>query len=235
MGNLSRKLLAEFIGTAFLLAGIIGSGAMAARLTDDVGLQLLINAFATGAVLVAVILSLGSISGAHINPAVTLVDWWYGGVTNREAGGYIAVQLSGGVVGVLIANLMFDLNLISWATTDRTGPDLWLAEIVATFGLVLVIFGVVRSGRPEAAPYVVGAFIAGAFFFTSSTAFANPAVSVGRMFSDTFAGISPESVPAFLAGQLIGAGAAVVAIRALFPDAAEVADAVVVPHERSDS
>ncbi len=230
MAPLSRRAAAEAIGTGFLLAGIIGSGIMATRLTDDVGLQLLINAVATAATLVAVILSVGPVSGAHLNPAVTLVDRWFGGLSNRDTVAYIGAQIGGGFVGVLVANLMFDLDLISIATTERTGPDLWLAEVVATFGLVLVIFGVVRSGRAETAAYAVGAYIAAAFFFTSSTSFANPAVSVGRMFSDSFAGIDPMSVPAFLAAELWAVVIVIPVIRLLFPDAEAVANSVVVPH-----
>lgn len=232
MAPLSRRVAAEAVGTGFLLTGIVGSGIMATRLTDDGGLQLLINALATAAVLIAVILSMGPVSGAHLNPAVTLVDRWFGGVTTAEAGAYIGAQLSGGVLGVVIANLMFDLDALSISATERSGAHLWLAEAVATFGLVLVIFGVVRSGRAESAAYVVGAYIAAAFFFTSSTSFANPAVTVGRMFSDTFAGIDPGSVVPFLVAQMIGVAVVIPVIRLLYPDADAVADDVVVPHRR---
>jgi arsenate reductase len=232
MAPLSRRVAAEAIGTAFLLAGIVGSGIMATRLTDDVGVQLLINAVATAAVLIAVILSVGPVSGAHLNPAVTLADRWFGGVTTVEAAAYIGAQLTGGILGVVLANLMFDLDAVSIATTDRSGAHLWLAEAVATFGLVLVIFGVVRSGRAESAAYVVGAYIAAAFFFTSSTSFANPAVTAGRMFSDTFAGIDPASVGPFLIAQLIGVVVVIPIIRLLYPDAEAVAEDIVVPHGR---
>ncbi len=230
MAPLGRRIAAEAVGTGFLLAGIVGSGIMATRLTADVGLQLLINAVATASILVAIILSIGPISGAHLNPAVTLVDRWFGGLTSRDAAGYVAAQVAGGFVGVAAANLMFDIDVISLSTTARSGSHLWFAEVIATLGLVLVIFGVVRSGRAHSAPYVVGAYIAAAFFFTSSTSFANPAVTIGRMFSDTFAGIEPASAPAFLVAELVGAALVIPLIRFLFPDASDVADAVVVPH-----
>ncbi|MDJ0959570.1 MAG: aquaporin [Acidimicrobiia bacterium] len=230
MAPLGRRVAAEAVGTGFLLAGIVGSGIMATRLTADVGLQLLINAVATASILVAIILSIGPISGAHLNPAVTLVDRWFGGLTSRDAAGYVAGQVAGGLVGVAAANLMFDIDVISLSTTARSGSHLWFAEVIATLGLVLVIFGVVRSGRAHSAPYVVGAYIAAAFFFTSSTSFANPAVTIGRMFSDTFAGIEPASAPAFLVAELVGVALVIPLIRFLFPDASDVADAVVVPH-----
>ncbi len=230
MAPLGRRVAAEAVGTGFLLAGIVGSGIMATRLTADVGLQLLINAVATASILVAIILSIGPISGAHLNPAVTLVDRWFGGLTSRDAAGYVAAQVAGGFVGVAAANLMFDIDVISLSTTARSGSHLWFAEVIATLGLVLVIFGVVRSGRAHSAPYVVGAYIAAAFFFTSSTSFANPAVTIGRMFSDTFAGIEPASAPAFLVAELVGVALVIPLIRFLFPDASDVADAVVVPH-----
>ena len=230
MAPLSRRVAAEAIGTGFLLAAIVGSGVMATRLTDDVGLQLLINAVATSAALVAIILSLGPVSGAHLNPAVTLVDRWFGGVSTREAAGYVAGQLCGAMVGVAAANLMFDLSLWSIATTERDGSHLWLAEVVATFGLVLLIFGVVRTGRAASAAYVVGAYIAAAFFFTSSTSFANPAVTIGRMFSDTFAGIAPRSALPFIAAELLAVVGVIPVTRLLYPDVAAVASDVVVPH-----
>jgi arsenate reductase len=221
---------AEFIGTAFLLAGIVGSGIMASRLTPDSGLQLLQNAFATAALLTALILALGPLSGGHFNPAVTGADWWFGGLSGREALAYAVAQISGGVLGVMIANLMFELDAVSWSTTDRSGAGLFLAEVVATFGLLMVIFGVVRSGRPGAAPFAVGAYIAAAFYFTSSTSFANPAVTIGRMFSDTFAGVAPASVPAFVIAEMVGMVLAVAAVRFLYPDVDEHAVEVVVPH-----
>ena len=227
--DLGRRLLAEFVGTAFLLATIIGSGIMATQLTDDVGLQLLANAVATGAVLVALILSLGPASGAHFNPAVTLADRLLGGLDNRTAVGYVVVQIAGAVVGVIVANAMFDLALVEISTKDRTGGHLVVSEVVATLGLLLVIFGVVRSGRSSVAAFAVGGYITGAYWFTSSTSFANPAVTIARELSDTFAGIAPEGVPLFVAAQLLGAVLAVALVKAIYPRISDVADQVVVP------
>lgn len=233
-GRHRRAALAEFVGTAFLLATVVGSGIMAERLTDDVGLQLLVNAVATAGVLVALILALGPASGAHLNPAVTLADRVFGGLDTGTAALYVGAQLSGGVLGVVVANLMFDLPAATWSTTERSGGHLWLAEVVATLGLLLVIFGVVRSGRGGAAAFAVGGYIGGAYFFTASTSFANPAVTVARTLSDTFAGIDPASAPAFLAAQLAGTGLAIGLIRAIYPDVDRVADQVVVPHAGGD-
>lgn len=217
MTPITRKLTAEFIGTAFLLAAIVGSGIMAESLTADRGLQLLQNAFATALALTAVILVFGPVSGAHLNPAVTLADRILGGLSSREAVGYVIAQIAGGVTGTIVANLMFDLPAVEWSTTARSGSHLWLAEVVATLGLLLVIFGLVRSGKTTSVAYAVGAYIGGAFYFTSSTSFANPAVTIGRSFSDTFAGIEPSTAPGFIVAQLTGLVAAVVLIRVLFP------------------
>jgi glycerol uptake facilitator-like aquaporin len=225
----TRRLLAEFVGTAFLLAAVVGSGIMAENLTDDVGLQLLQNAFATAGVLVALILALGPASGAHFNPVVTIADRALGGIDTRAAVGYVLAQVSGAIAGVVVANAMFDLPLVEWSTKDRSAGHLVFADGIATLGLLLVIFGVVRSGRPGVA-FAVGGYIAGAYYFTSSTSFANPAVTIARSFSDTFAGIEPASVPAFVVAQLIATGVAIVLIRAIYPDIGEVADRVVVPH-----
>ncbi len=227
---LLSPLVAEFVGTAFLLMAVVGSGIMAETLTDDVGLQLLQNAFATAGVLVALILALGSASGAHFNPAVTLADRYFGGIDTRTAVAYIGAQVSGGIVGVMGANIMFDLSVVDWSTKDRSGGHLVFAEGIATLGLLLVIFGVVRSGRPSVAAFSVGGYIAGAYYFTSSTSFANPAVTIARVFSDTFAGIEPASAPAFVVAQLVGAAVAVVILRAIYPRIADYADQVVVPH-----
>jgi arsenate reductase len=224
-------MAAEFVGTSFLLTAIVGSGIMAQRLSVDPGLQLLQNALATAGALTAVILALGPVSGAHINPVVTIADRVFGGLTTRDALGYVAAQIAGGAVGVVVANMMFDLPAATWSTTSRSGGHLWLAEAVATVGLLLVIFGLVRSGRSLVAAFAVGGYIAGAYYFTSSTSFANPAVTVGRMFSDTFAGIEPGSVPGFLAAELVGMAVAVGLIVVLFPRIKEVADRVVVPHD----
>lgn len=229
---LTRRLLGEFLGTAFLLIAVVGSGIAAQRLSPgDAGLQLLENALATGAALVALILAFGSVSGAHFNPVVTVADRMFGGIRSREAGGYIVVQVMGAVFGVVLANLMFDLPAVEWSTKVRDGSGLFLSEVIATFGLLLVIFGVVRSGRPAAVAFAVGAYIAGAYFFTSSTSFANPAVTLARALSDTFAGIAPESVPLFVVAQVIGCALAVVAMRVLWPDVGTVAGEVLQPHE----
>ncbi|HLY63963.1 MAG TPA: MIP/aquaporin family protein, partial [Chloroflexota bacterium] len=203
--NLRRQCLAEFIGTALLLAAVVGSGIAAQRLSpSDVGLQLLENALVTGAALAAIILALGPVSGAHLNPAVSLADALLGGLPWRSVVPYALAQLAGAAVGVVLANLMFGLQPISISTHQRLGPGLWLGEVVATFGLLLTIFGVVRSGRSAVAPVAVGAYITAAYWFTSSTSFANPAVTIARMLSDTFAGISPASVLPFIAAQALG-------------------------------
>ena len=227
---LTSRFVAEFVGTALLLAGVVGSGIMAETLTDDVGLQLLQNAFATAGVLVALILALGPASGAHFNPAVTLADRILGGITTRDAAAYITVQVAGGIVGVIAANVMFDLPAIDWSTKDRSAGHLVFAEGIATFGLLLVIFGVVRSGKAGLAAFAVGGYIAGAYYFTSSTSFANPAVTIARTFSDTFAGIEPASAPAFIAAQTVAVTVAAVVIKAIYPDIEDVADQVIVPH-----
>jgi glycerol uptake facilitator-like aquaporin len=227
---LPGRLVAEFVGTAFLLAAVVGSGIMAESLTDDVGLQLLQSAIATAGVLVALILALGPASGAHLNPAVTLADRIFGGITTRDAAAYVAAQVSGGIVGVLTANAMFDLSVVALSTKDRSAGHLVFAEGIATLGLLLVIFGVVRSGKGGLAAFSVGGYIAGAYYFTSSTSFANPAVTIARVFSDTFAGIEPVSAPGFVLAQLVAVGVAVVVIRAIYPDIGAVADQVIVPH-----
>lgn len=226
------QLTAEFVGTGFLLAGLVGSGIMAENLTDDVGLQLLQNAFATAGILVALILALGPASGAHFNPAVTLADRAFGGMDTPTAISYIVAQVSGGIVGVVSANLMFDLNAVDWSSKNRAQGNLIFAEGIATLGLLLVIFGVVRSGRASAAAFAVGGYIAAAYYFTSSTSFANPAVTIARIFSDTFAGIAPASAPAFIAAQIIATGVAVALIRVIYPDISDVADQVLVPHDQ---
>jgi glycerol uptake facilitator-like aquaporin len=224
-------VLAEFVGTAFLLAVVVGSGIMATRLSDDVGVQLLANSAATAAALIALILALGPVSGAHFNPVVTLADVWFKGLPRREVLPYVGAQVSGAFVGVVIANLMFELPAVELSTTTRSGTGVWLAEVVATLGLLLVIFGVVRSGRSSAAPFAVGAYIGAAYWFTSSTSFANPAVTIGRMFTDTFAGIAPSSDPAFLVAQLVGLVVAVALIGVLFIDIEEVADEILLQHD----
>jgi glycerol uptake facilitator-like aquaporin len=232
--DLSRKALAEFVGTALLLIAVIGSGIAAQRLSPgDTGLELLENAAATAAALVAIILAVGPVSGAHLNPVVTLADRFYGGMKNRDVGVYVGAQVAGAISGAIVANLMFSLPAIQLSGHTRSDSGLWLGEVVATFGLLLVVFGVVRSGRASVAPFAVGAYIGGAYFFTSSTSFANPAVTVARTLSDTFAGIEPASAPAFIAFQLLGAAVAVVVIKVLYPGVAQVAPDVVVPHEEA--
>lgn len=228
----ARRALAEALGTAMLLIAVIGSGIAASRLSPgDTGLQLLENAAATAVALVAIILAVGPVSGAHLNPVVTLADRFFGGVTTAEAGVYIAAQAVGGVIGAIVANLMFSLPAIELSTKTRSSGALSLSEVVATFGLVLVVFGVARSGRSAAAPFAVGAYIGGAYFFTSSTSFANPAVTAARTLSNTFAGIAWRSAPAFIGAQLVGAALAVLIVCALYPSIAEAATQVVVPHD----
>jgi glycerol uptake facilitator-like aquaporin len=230
--TLPRRTLAEFCGTAFLVAVVVGSGIAAQRLSpNDVGLQLFENAAATAGGLVALILAFGPVSGAHFNPVVSLADSFFGGLAARDLPAYIAAQITGAISGAVIANLMFSLPAVEWSTTTRSSGALWFSEAIATIGLLIVIFGVVRSGRAGAAPFAVGAYIGAAYFFTSSTSFANPAVTIGRAFTDTFAGIRPSSVPAFIAFELVGGAIAVLLIRTLYPDVTEVADNVIVPHE----
>lgn len=227
---LARRMSAEFVGTALLLAAVVGSGVMAETLSIDRGLQLLQNALATAGALTAIILALGPVSGAHLNPAVTIADRVFGGLTTAETLGYVLAQIGGGVVGVVLANLMFDLPAVAWSTTDRAGANLWLAEMIATLGLLLVIFGLVRAGRGPLVAFAVGAYIAAAYYFTSSTSFANPAVTLARTLTDTFTGIRPASAPAFVAAELVGTIGAIGLIRYLYPTIDEVADQVVVPH-----
>jgi glycerol uptake facilitator-like aquaporin len=215
---MSRKLLAEFLGSALLAALVIGSGIAAQQLSTDTGLRLLENAAATAAGLYALILVFGPVSGAHFNPVVSLVDAALGGLPWRHALAYLPAQVLGCVAGAVLANVMFDLAPTSIATTDRATAAHGVAEVVATIGLLLVIFSLVRSGRAERAPAAVGAYIGAAYWFTSSTSFANPAITIGRMFSDTFAGIAPSSVALFIATQLVGAVVAVLLIRVLYPN-----------------
>jgi arsenate reductase len=223
------------VGTALLLVAVVGSGIAAQRLSPgDVGLQLFENSTATAGALVAIILALGPVSGAHLNPVVTLADWLFGGMSWAAVGAYWAAQVLGAAAGTIVANLMFSLPAVEISTRVRSGSGLWLGEVVATFGLLLVIFGVVRSDRTTAVPFAVAAYIAGAYWFTSSTSFANPAVTLGRTLSDTFAGISPGSAPAFIAAQLLGAGLAVAAVKVLYPAIADAAARVVLPHADSD-
>lgn len=229
---LPRRLLAEFLGSAFLAATVVGSGIAAAQLSPgDTGLQLLENAAATAAGLFTFILMFGPVSGAHFNPVVSLVDAAFGGLSWRHALAYIPVQVAGCIAGAIAANLMFDLSAVSIATTHRASPPHLFAEVIATLGLLLVIFSLARSGRGNLAAAAVGAYIGSAYFFTSSTSFANPAIDVGRMFSDSFAGIAPASVPSFIVFQLIGGMVAIGMIRTLYPDLSpDEAAEVMLPH-----
>ncbi|MGB3412807.1 MAG: MIP/aquaporin family protein [Microthrixaceae bacterium] len=222
---LTRRLAAEALGSAFLLVAVIGSGIMAANLSpSDVGLQLLENAAATAGALIGLILMFGAVSGAHFNPVVTLVDRSLGTISARDSGLYVVAQTIGACVGAVIANVMFELPAIELSMKVRSSPALWLSEVVATVGLLLVINGCVRSGRVGAVPFAVGAWIGGAYFFTSSTSFANPAVTVARTLSDTFAGIKPSSAPMFIVCQLVGAVIAVGLIRLFYPQTTETPD-----------
>jgi arsenate reductase len=232
--SLSRKVTAEAVGTGFLAAVVVGSGIFAERLSpDDTGLQLLESSLATAGGLVALILAFGSVSGAHFNPIVSLADRLLGGMTTRELLCYVPAQIAGACAGAMVANVMFELDPIDLSTQARSSGGLWVGEIVATFGLIVVILGVVRSGRAATAPFAVAGYIAAAYWFTSSTSFANPAVTVGRTLSDTFAGIEWTSAPVFIAAQLVGGLVAVALAWFLFPDipAAEV----IVPHDRSEA
>jgi glycerol uptake facilitator-like aquaporin len=230
---LARQGLAELLGSAGLVAVVIGSGIAAQRLSEDGGLRLLENALVTGAGLVALILAFGPVSGGHFNPVVTLADRALGGVTNRQVAVYLPCQLVGGVVGAVVANLMFALPAVTLSTRDRSGGGLWLSEVLATFGLVVLVFALVRAGRAALAPFAVGAYITAAYWWSSSTSFANPMIDVARTLSDTFAGIAPGSVPMFVVMQLVGAAVAVGVVRLLYPDVEAVAADVVVPHQPS--
>lgn len=215
---LLRRVVAEALGTGLLALAVIGSGIAASRLSPgDVGLQLLENALATAGALIAIILAIGPVSGGHLNPVVTLADLAVGGLRAVEAAGYVSAQVAGGAAGAVVANVMFSEPAVELSTHSRGSGALWLSEVVATFGLLMVILGVVRSGRVAVAPFAVAAYIGAAYFFTSSTSFANPAVTAARSLSDTFAGIRPSSVPAFVACQLAGAGLAVALMRFLYP------------------
>jgi arsenate reductase len=230
-GPLGRRLLAEFLGTGLLVAAVVGSGIAAARLSPgNTGLELFENAAATVGALVALIFALGPVSGGHFNPVVTLADRLFGGTSTPDACAYAGAQVAGALSGAVLANAMFALPTFEASTKVRSNGPLWLSEVVATFGLVIVIFGVVRSGRGAIAPFAVGAYIGGAYFFTASTSFANPAVTIGRTISNTFAGIRPSSAPWFIIMQLLGGVLAVGVVRALYPHVADSAADVVLPH-----
>ena len=212
-----RRFTAEAVGTAFLLIAVVGSGIMASRLSSDTGVQLLANAIATAGGLAGIIVMVGPVSGAHLNPVVTLVDRAFGAIDNRDAAFYVLAQLIGAIGGTILADLMFGLPAIHLSTHRRSSGPLWLSEVIATIGLLLVIHACVRTGRTANLPHAVAAWIAGAYWFTSSTSFANPAVTIGRTLTDTFTGIAPSSAPMFVVMQLIGAAAAAGLIGLLYP------------------
>jgi glycerol uptake facilitator-like aquaporin len=238
---LGRRLLAEAVGTGLLVTVVVGSGIAASRLSPgDAGLQLLENAWATALGLAVLILAFGPVSGAHFNPLVSAADWWVGrragtGLRPAEVGAYALAQTSGAVGGAVLADLMFGLPAVAWSGTDRLAGHLLLGEVVATAGLVFLVFSLARTDRTAAAAPAVGAYIGAAYWFTSSTSFANPAVTVGRAFTDTFAGIAPGSVPGFVAAQLAGAIGGVGLLVALYPRPGAGAEQAVIPHPDPDS
>lgn len=223
MTDLVRRMTAELVGTAFLVATVVGSGIMATLLTQDVGLQLLVNSLATGAALVALVLTLQPVSAAF-NPVVTVIEAACGGISWRDAGLVSSAQVVGGTLGAVVANLMFDRSAISFSTHERSGSGLWIGEVVATLGLVLVVVGGLRSGRAETLAFAVGGYVVAAYWFTSSTSFANPAVTIARMFSDTFAGIQPASAPMFLVMQMGGGVLGLALVTVLWPSPRAVPD-----------
>ena len=232
---LARRLVAELLGTGLLVTVVVGSGIAATNLTPhDVGLELLYNSTATAFGLTVLILMLGPVSGGHFNPVISAADWLLGrregtGLAGSEALGYCAVQTVGAVAGAALANVMFDVPT-GLATKDRGDWHLWVGEVVATAGLVMLVFALARAGRGSWAAPAVGAYIGAAYWFTSSTSFANPAVTVGRIFSDTFAGIAPSSVLGFVIAQIVGGAVGLGLVSVLYPTVAEVADEIVVPH-----
>jgi glycerol uptake facilitator-like aquaporin len=236
---LARKLIAEGLGTAMLVTVVVGSGIAAQTMSpDQTGLQLLENSIATMLGLAVLILALGPVSGAHFNPVVSAMDWWVGrhdrgGLTSSLLCLYVAVQFAGGVAGAVLANLMYGLDALQVSHHARDGGGLLLGEIVATAGLVALVLSLARTGRAALSAAAVGAYIGAAYWFTSSTSFANPAVTVGRMFTDTFAGIAPSSVPAFVVAQVLGGGFGLVLALALYPDVRDAADNVTTPHPAS--
>jgi len=229
-----RRLIAEGLGCVFLGAIVVGSGIAAQQLSPgNTGLELLENAAATAAGLYAIILMFGSVSGAHFNPVVSFVDAAFGGLKWRDAAAYLPAQVAGCVLGVVLANVMFALPAVHFSTKHRASGPHFVSEIVATFGLILVIFALARTKRTHLAPAAVAAYIGAAYFFTSSTSFANPAIAVGRMFSDSFAGIAPSSVPLFVVAEVIGGLVAIAAIAVLYPRLTkeEAADIIVAHHD----
>jgi arsenate reductase len=239
MTEVRRRLLAEFLGTGLLVAVVVGSGIAAQTLSTDPGLELLENSLATAGGLAVLILIFGPISGAHLNPVVSIADWILGrrsgtGLASGELIPYLVAQTLGAISGAILANAMFAKPLVSWSQHHRSQPHLWLGEIVATAGLLLVIVSLARNGKSAQTPWAVGTYIGAAYFFTSSTSFANPAVSIGRAFTNTFAGIAPVSLPGFVVAQLVGGGIALGLLALLYPRAVHFADDVVVPHDGRD-
>lgn len=237
--GLGRRLLAECVGTGLLVTVVVGSGIAAAQLSrNDVGLQLLENSTATAMGLAVLILLFGPVSGAHFNPVVTLVDWLLGhragtGIAGSDAVAYLLAQVAGGIAGAVLANLMFDRRVVELSTKHRVTIGHLIGEVVATAGLIALIFALARTGRAAASAAAVGAYIGSAYWWTSSTSFANPAVTIGRIFSDTFAGIAPGSAPGFIAAQIVGALIGLGLIAILYPQAASFADEVVIPHHNT--
>lgn len=231
--TLFRRTVAEFIGTMLLLAAVVGSGIMGERLAaGNIAIALLANTIATGAALIAIILAFGSISGAHLNPAVTLADAWVGGIEWRETPAYIFAQIAGAFAGVVAAHLMFGLTLVSVSTHVRSGAAQTFSEFVATFGLLAVIWGCART-RPAAVPFAVGAYITAAYWFTASTSFANPAVTIARSLTNTFAGVRPIDVPAFVAAQFAGAFGATALFQWLTPRFVEDRSSILAQQENT--
>lgn len=237
--SLGRRAVAELVGTAALVAVVVGSGIQATELSRDVGVQLLANSLATVFGLAVLITLLGPVSGAHFNPAVTLAAWFTGrrggdGMTVREVAAYVPAQIVGAIGGAALADAMFAEPLVKWSTHERSAGHLWLGEIVATAGLVVLVFGLPRTDRAHLAPAAVASYIGAAYWFTSSTSFANPAVTVGRAFSDTFAGIAPASVAPFIAAQLVGAAVGLGLLAAVFGRPAPAETDVVVLHGETE-
>jgi len=231
--TLLRRIIAEFTGTLLLLAAVVGSGIMGERLAaGNVAIALLANTLATGAALIAIILAFGPVSGAHLNPAVTLADAWLGGISWRETPAYIAAQVMGAFAGVAVAHMMFGLAVLSVSTHVRSGTAQAFSEFVATFGLLATIWGCART-RPTAVPFAVGAYITAAYWFTASTSFANPAVTLARSLSNTFAGVRPVDVPAFIAAQLVGAFGATLLFQWLMPRIGEEKPSVLVQQDNT--
>jgi arsenate reductase len=231
---LLRRTLAEFLGTGLLVTVVVGSGIAAQSLSTDVGIELLENAVVTAAGLAVLILIFGPISGGHFNPVISAADWLLGrrrnnGLAAVDLPAYVFAQLAGAVGGAMLADAMFDRDLVAWSQRHRDGAHLWLGEVVATAGLVLLVVSLARTERTSAAPWAVGSYIGAAYWFTSSTSFANPAVTLGRAFTDTFAGIAPHSVPGFVGAQIVGGAVALALAAALSPDAPSHAGDIVIP------